>query len=217
MTEEEKLSATLDRTAQLHEAVAAHVDRIIPCPEKRFVVSFQAGILSLEHAMGALVLIDNGLFASGIALVRPQFETLVRGIWLLYGATEEWVDKLSEPLTVNSARQANEGPSLSEMLKKLDSSKVQPQLVDQLKQFHEVAWKALCSYTHGGIHPLSRTLTGYPAPLATDALRNSNALVSITAQLVSILSGDPENMHPIRKLYVDFADCLPLVPPPVQA
>lgn len=212
MTEEQKLAAMLDRTAQLHEAVATHLDRIIPYPEKRFVVSFQAGMLSLEHAMGALVLIGNGLCASGIALVRPQFETLVRGIWLLYGATENWVDRLGEPLTVYSARQANEGPSLSEMLKKLDSSKAQPQLVEQLKQFHEMSWKALCSYAHGGIHPLSRTLTGYPAQLATDALRNSNALVSITAQLASILSGDPANMQLVHKLHIDFVDCVPINP-----
>jgi len=209
---EEQLSAALDRTAQLHEAVAAHVNRIIPYPEKRFIVSFQAGVLSLEHAMGALVLVGNGLCASGISLVRPQFETLVRGIWLLHAATENWVDKLGEPLTVESARRANEGPMLAEMLKHLDASDAPVQLIGQLKQFRDVSWKALSSYTHGGIHPLSRTLTGYPAQLAIQALRNSNGLVCIAAQLAAILSGDPnKNMPPVRKLHVDFADCLPII------
>lgn len=217
MTEEEKLSTTLARTAQLHEAVAAHVNCVTPYPEKRFVVSFQAGMLSLEHATGALVLIGNGLCASGIALVRPQFETLVRGIWLLHAANANWVDKLTEPLTVDSARKANEGLMLADMLKQLDASDAPVQLIDQLKQFREISWKALSSYTHGGIHPLSRTLTGYPAQLAIDALRNSNALVCITAQLVSILSGDPENMRPVQKLHVDFADCVPIIKPHVES
>lgn len=214
---EEKLSATINRTAEFHEAVLEHVAGLIPVPEKRFTVSFQAGLLSLDHAVGALVLIGNGLCASSIALIRPQYESLVRGIWLLHAATDNWVDKLAEPLTVDSARLANEGPSMSDMLKQLDASKAQPQLVDQLKQFHEVLWKALCSYTHGGLHPLARALTGYPAQLAYDSLRNSNALVCLATQLVSILSGDPANMQPVRKLHVDFADCLPMIKPHVEA
>jgi hypothetical protein len=47
---EEKLLIAIDRTAQLHEAVAAHVDDVSFPSLKRFVVSFQAGLLSLDHA-----------------------------------------------------------------------------------------------------------------------------------------------------------------------
>lgn len=99
---------------------------------------------------------------------------------------------------------------LAEMLRQLEAGDAPAHLIDQLKQFRDVSWKALSSYTHGGIHPLSRTLTGYPAQLAIQALRNSNGLVCIAAQLAAILSGDPENLDPIRKLHVDFADCIPL-------
>ncbi|WP_436225620.1 DUF6988 family protein [Cupriavidus necator] len=48
-----------------------------------------------------------------------------------------------------------------------------------------------------------------PRQLAIDALRNSNALVCIAAQLASILC-DPENPQPVRQLHIDFADCVPL-------
>lgn len=207
---EEKLRKTIDRTAKLQEVVTEHLAGLIPFPEKRFVVSFQAGLLSLEHATGALVLIGDGLGASGLSLLRPQYESLVRGIWLLHAASDSWVDRLGEPLTVESERRANEGPMLAEMLRQLDAGDAPAHLIDQLKQFRDVSWKALSSYTHGGIHPLSRTLTGYPAQLAIQALRNSNGLVCIAAQLAAILSGDPENLGPIRKLHVDFADCIPL-------
>ncbi|CAN7213479.1 hypothetical protein LJR296_000574 [Cupriavidus necator] len=214
---EEKLRAAIDRTAQLHEAVAAHAASLIPFPEKRFVVSFQAGLLSLDHARGALMLIGNGLGTSALSLLRPQYESLVRGIWLLHAATDNWVDKLSEPLTVESARRANEGPMLAEMLKQLDASEAPAQLVEQLRQFKDVSWKALSSYTHGGIHPLARTLTGFPVQLAIDAMRNSNALVCIAAQLTAILTGDPQrNMPAVRRLHVDFADCIPITRQPGQ-
>lgn len=127
-------------------------------------------------------------------------------------ATDNWVDKLGEPLTVESARRANEGPMLAEMLKQLDASEAPAQLVDQLRQFKDVSWKALSSYTHGGLHPLARTLSGFPIQLAIDSLRNSNALVCIAAQLTAILTGDPQRSMPaVRRFHVDFADCIPII------
>lgn len=57
----------------------------------------------------------------------------------------------------------------------------------------------------------ARTVTGYPIKLTYDAMRNSNAVTALTAQLMAILSGDPENMIPIRKLHTEFFDCLPII------
>jgi len=67
------------------------------------------------------------------------------------------------------------------------------------------------SYAHGGLHPLSRTLTGYPPQLIWDVIRNSNAVVALTTQLQSILTGHPENMGPVRRMHQEFADVLPIV------
>ncbi|MGH8790539.1 MAG: DUF6988 family protein [Cupriavidus necator] len=167
--------------------------------------------MSIEHAAGALVLLGNGLYAPGFTLLRPQYESLVRGIWLLYAATENWVDKLGAALTQETAKRGNEAEGFADMLKQLESSDAPRHLIDQLKQYRDVAWKALNSYAHGGLHPLARTVSGYPPQLAIDVLRNSNALVSIAAQLAAILSGDVRNMQPVRQLHVDFADCIPVV------
>lgn len=129
----------------------------------------------------------------------------------MHAASETWIKKLSEPLTVESAKRANEGPMLAEMLKQLESSEYAPtQLVDQLKAYRDVAWKGMNSYAHGGLHPLSRVLTGYPAELTYNMVRNSNAVVCLTAQLVSILSDDRQAMEPVRRLHTDFADCIPI-------
>lgn len=67
------------------------------------------------------------------------------------------------------------------------------------------------SYAHGGLHPLARTVTGYPEELTYDVVRNSNAVVALTTQLASILSGDSRNMDPVRRFHVEFADCLPVL------
>ena len=209
---EEKLSALIDRTSLFHEAVQEHVNNLIPAEGQRCLVAFQAGVLSLEHATGALMLISQGFFPSAYTLMRPQYESLVRGIWLLHVASDAWVEKLSEPLTVESAKRANEGPMLAEMLKQLESSDTAPTLiVEQLKEYRDVTWKGMSSYTHGGLHPLSRVLTGYPAQLTYDMVRNSNAVVCLTAQLVSILSGDRHAMEPVRRFHTDFSDCIPIL------
>lgn len=209
---EEKLLQLIERTATFHERVQQHVQTLNPYPEVRFITAFQSGLLSLEHAVSALVLFEQGLFSSAIALTRPQFESLVRGIWLLHAASENWVTKLSEPLTMESAKRANEGEGLAEMLKQLEANPDAPAgIVAQLREFKEVAWKAMSSYTHGGLHPLSRTMSGYPAQLIYDVIRNGNAVVALSAQLLAILSGNPQNMAPVRQMHTDFMDILPIV------
>lgn len=209
---EEKLLQLIERTAVFHERVQQHVQTLTPYPDVRFITAFQSGLLSLEHAVSALVLFEQGLFSSAIALTRPQFESLVRGIWLLHAASENWVTKLSEPLTMESAKRANEGEGLAEMLKQLEANPDAPAgIVAQLREFKEVAWKAMSSYTHGGLHPLSRTMSGYPAQLIYDVIRNGNAVVALSAQLLAILSGNPQNMAPVRQMHKDFMDILPIV------
>jgi len=71
--------------------------------------------------------------------------------------------------------------------------------------------EAMNSYNHGGIHPLSRMRTGYPPQLTYDVVRNSNAVMALATQLVSIATGDLSRMAPVRKLHVTYADCLPLL------
>jgi hypothetical protein len=47
---EEKLSALLERPAKYHQVVLTHSGSLEPIRQDRFVVSFQAGLLSIEHA-----------------------------------------------------------------------------------------------------------------------------------------------------------------------
>jgi hypothetical protein len=205
------LVTQLTRARQFHGTVTRHVNELAPAEGERFLASFQCGLLSLEHAISAAALIDIGHFASAFALYRPQFESLVRGIWLLHAASDGWVNKLSAPLTIESAKKANEGLGMADMLTALESSEAPEHIVKQLQLYRDVTWKALNSFTHVGIHPIARTAEGYPEQLVIDSLRNSNALVSLASQLLAISSGDPDNMIPVRRFHVEFADCLPIV------
>jgi hypothetical protein len=204
----EHLDRTLDRSDELHAAVLALVQSFEPYPGLRFELSFHSVSLSMEHATAAVLLMHADMPAPAIALLRPQFESLVRGVWLMYAASESQVEKLSMPLTIETARRGDDLPMLSEMLKRLEGTPEAPaHLVAQLQAYKDIAWKALNSFTHGGIHPLSRYVTGYPPKLIFDSLCNSNGILMMAAQLLCILTGDPKNQTQWRKLIEEFTEC----------
>jgi hypothetical protein len=211
---EAKLNELLARTQALQDAAVEHARGLRPIDGLRPLVAFQAGSLVLDHSLAIRSLIADGHLPSAFALFRPQFESLVRGIWLLHAASGTWIEKFGQPLTIASAKHANEGPRFADMLKELESNPMAPShIVAQLREFKEETWKPLNSYTHGGIHPLTRLMSGYPPQLTYDALRNSNAVLALTLQLLSILTGDTRNMEPVRRMHVEFVDCFNLVPP----
>lgn len=211
----DELDKFLSRTSAFHSAVMDHVTCLAPFNEPRYVIAFQSALLATEHAAAALRLNFEGHHNSSIALMRPQFEAHLRGVWLMYAAPERWVRLLDEPLTEDSARRSNQIPMPAAMLEELNQSASAPQaVVEQLKQYSEVTWRALSSYTHGGLHPLSRVATGFPVQFVYDLQRNSNAMLALSSQLLAILTGNPAAMAPVRRLHIDFADCLPIDSPP---
>jgi hypothetical protein len=78
---------------------------------------------------------------------------------------------------------------LKEMLVQLDKSNAPDHLVQTLTHYRDITRAALNSFAHGGLHPIARTIEGYPPELAHDAIRNSNGLTTIAAQLNFIVSG----------------------------
>lgn len=209
---EKELATFLERNGQFHQRVGEILAKLAPYPEERYDLAMKSALLSIEHGAGAFALISGQLFAPGYTLLRTQFETLVRGIWFMYAASDTWIEKLSQPLTEASAEASKDALMLDKMLKALRSSEsAPPVLLDQLDACKDVIWKALNSYAHGGFHPLARFETGYPPSLSYDVLRNSNAMAALASQLAAIVTGAPQAMHPIRKLHTEFSDCLPTI------
>jgi len=202
------LEGLLSKSGELRASIAAHREHLTVYPGQRHVSSATAAAISLEHADAVLVLADVGTYASALALFRVQYEALVRGVWLLYAASDGWVEKLSAPLNTETARKGNEGPMLSKMLEELDG-KTPPAVVQQLSEFKTYSWKALSSYVHVGLHPLTRTVEGYPAVLVEQMLRQSNGLALMATMLLTILSGDPKQEGKVAKLQAEFMSCCP--------
>ncbi len=106
----DELAHTLDRSIELHEAVLELTESFEPFPGVHFELAFQSGLLSMEHATASLLLLQNEMGGPAMALLRPQFESLVRAIWLVYAASEAQVEKLAMPLTEATARRGTTCP-----------------------------------------------------------------------------------------------------------
>lgn len=164
--------------------------------------------VSLEHAESLKILLVSGNFTSAVSLLRLQYESLVRGIWALYAATDLQVEKLTADLTDQSAKRADRMPMLAEMLDKLGST-APIEATAPLEEFREYSWKPLSSYIHGGIHAISRHSKGYPESILEQALRASTGLTGVVGIFAAVLSGDQKKVSEMSSLYKEYADCLP--------
>lgn len=195
---------------------SAHLDRellafqhLVPFDESEKLRSSMVMCnISFEHAESAKMLIASGNFTSATGLVRLQYESLVRAMWLLYAASEAAISKLMCELTAVSANRANKLPMLSEMLEKLEG-KAPTEALSMLLEFKEYSWKPLSSFIHGGIHAINRHSKGYPIPLLEQVLKMSNGVSVMVAMLLVILHGGGQQVGKLPKIQKKFASCLP--------
>lgn len=208
MKSEPDIDKLLLRSAKLHEALSELLGLSLHGLQDRILASKVMCGVAFEHAESVKILIARGSFTSAFGLVRLQYEVLVRAMWLLYSASDQWVSTLLRDATSAGAEKANGLPSLSEMVKALDG-KAPAAAVDMVRDFRDASWKPLCSFVHGGFHALHRHGGGYPLQLVDQVLRISNGLSVMVGMLLVILAGGPSQDGRMPKIQKEFQDCLP--------
>ena len=175
------------------------------------MVSFPSVSLSMEHAIGAHTLIMLGMNSSGYILYRPQFETLIRGMWLLYAASDSYCEDLLKQMSLEIKIKEKDNINLTQMLKHLEKSEAPKHIIEDLIKFRDLTLKSLNSFIHGGYLPMVMTAIKYPPELSINALLNSNILVAIASLLAVILSDDQTKMELVKDLHVQFSDCIVVI------
>ena len=149
---------------------------------------------------------------SASALLRLQFEALVRSAWCLFVANVLQLDKLDRELNQQTELDAKNVAGLTDMLDAL-ARKAPPELSIPLQEFQSSSRHASNSYVHSGIHPLRRVRDGYPVALAEQLIRMSNGLLHFAYRLLASLTGSQQLMDTVTHRYKLFADCLPMARP----
>ena len=136
------LSDSLDRSKNILIYVADRLTglKIPGLPDdKRLQLAMACQHVAIEHAQSIVVLVDEKLYGSALALKRPLFEAYVRGIWLRYAATDDQVERAGRDCFPTFNTMATDIPPMR-------------RLKDQL-------WNDLCSYTHAGYMQIGARLS----------------------------------------------------------
>lgn len=136
--------------------------------------------MALEHQKSIVLLTANSLFGSAAALVRLEFEAYVRGVWLLYCASDLEIEKFKKDKLDKNFGQLIE-----------DIEKHGAFNVGTLSHVKNASWKAMNSFTHSGLYQIVRRSTAneimpnYADAELIDALETANSFGILTAIAIS--------------------------------
>ena len=136
--------------------------------------------MALEHQKSIVLLTANSLFGSAAALVRLEFEAYVRGVWLLYCASEVEIEKFKKDKLNKKFWE------LIDAIEKLEAFNV-----GTLSHVKETSLKAMNSFTHSGLYQIVRRNTAneirpnYTDEELVDALETANSFGILTAIAIS--------------------------------
>ena len=198
----------LARSRELELEVLSFLDLGTYNKSEKSEASRIACSISIEHSISLKRLIELKLFTSAIALIRLQYEAVVRSQWIYHVASESDISKVWNELTPETADAGNKLPTLSEMIKNLDNSSLSSSTLDMLKECKEYSWKPTSSFIHCGIHAVNRHDKGYPSKLIEQNIRQSNSLLFIAAMMLAQLAQNQQTANKIRTLQFYFSDDL---------
>ena len=89
MTNLDDFQSLLRRSAELHEALKAVLANTEFDDSTHTILTLSTSKVVVEHGISICVLAETGNLSSANALLRSQFETLVRALWLCFAATDE--------------------------------------------------------------------------------------------------------------------------------
>ena len=160
--------------------------------------------VAIEHTMAIVVLVHETLHGSALALMRPMFEAYVRGMWLMYAATNEDIDRAGR----------DQFPSYSDIVTGLDQShhfSSRP-----FAAIKHQTWKRLCSWTHTGSQQFLARLTpqglgyNYQDSEILDALHWADMLtLPVVAAFANLTANEPlarEALGQLRRIEVCDSD-----------
>ncbi|PPV39475.1 DUF6988 family protein [Ectopseudomonas oleovorans] len=208
-----ELDQLLARSAVLEERIADFFALPLANSSPRLQSVQTLTSLGFEHATSLKHLVAARLCTSAAALLRVQYESLVRALWVLYCASDAKAEQLLADLTHENAKTSSKIPMLSGMLEDIEK-KAPHAPVDKLKEFKHYAWRPLSSFVHGGIHAVNRHGRGFPLELVHMQVRHSNGLLGIAGNLLLIIAGVPPEQQVMTRLYAEFSDCFPPINPP---
>lgn len=204
-----KLLTILARSEALHRALGEAVGEIhVNELDRRASVTMDALMVANQHGEALRALLDMDLGVSGVAMLRLQYEAVLRAVWTLWAANEQDLNKLSAPLTPATIKAANSLGMANDLLKAIEAAQAPDDLKRSLREIRTSSWDVLNSYVHAGLHPLRRHDTTQEHEMTT-SLRMSNGLSAISCGLITVVGQQPARQRDINIVCLAHPECMP--------
>lgn len=192
----------VQRSQAFHNAILDALGERVPANDRSRITLALCGI-AFSHGHGvAAMLVGNPTVA--MALVRLNYEALVRANWVLFGADEVWVETFAGTVVDNNEP---DFPRIGTMLDRIAEVPA-CRLATALSELKQRAWSAMNSYTHGGQRQVARYLGGYDDDMLEEVMRTVNALVWYGARTAFHAGEDEEVGRQLLGVYDAFQDCM---------
>jgi hypothetical protein len=210
----EKLETILEKSLAFHEDLGQLWAACSMPDDKRSMIAVGFCSIVREHVLSQQRLLTTGFDITAMTLVRPAFESLIRAIWMLKGASDEWVDRFLTPHATgaDASRETVMGPPVDSMLATIE--KHHPAFVHgALKGLKDTTWSPMHSYVHGGVRPVLQALVGCPEPQQVAVVLNGNGFALLATNVMLMACEGPAGvLHRIQRHHLA---CLPPMTPVV--
>ena len=205
---DQRLQSMIDMSFKLNDEIALLVGDAKAPVGRRAVLATAMCTVAIDHGSGQRLLVMTDHVVTALALVRVQFEALIRATWMLHGATDEWLERFTTPKAPEDNDETVMGPPVQSMLKAIDTS-APPFVGKMLREFKNATWKPMNSFVHGGVHAVVNALVDTPPDKLVSLLRNANGMSFLAAQILVIASNDPSLAGRIRSIQMANVGALP--------
>lgn len=143
-----KIDQLLLKSFALHDWLSHRLHDLEISTSKRARLAVGCYDQVFEHHFAICLLLRSKVYGSAFALVRPVFEGFVRGVWLKNSASDSELEKYyGDTLDLKFWQ-------LLERVEKFPGFES-----GMLTDLKKSSWKAMSSYTHGGVLQASRRYT----------------------------------------------------------
>jgi len=204
---EDQLLKVLDRSDQFEDAIRRATSFDGALQSRGAALALGQALHSMELARAHRVLLREGLDASAMALVRVQFESTTRAVWLAGAATAQQHASFSSPASDGALKGTNQGPTVDDMLKAVGRGPA-AHLAAALQVLKDASWRAMNHYSHGSLIAVVQAMAPRQTGKLTSAVLNSNAMMLMAAN-VSLISTAHRSTAILLEITSRFGDCLP--------
>jgi hypothetical protein len=156
--------------------------------------------VAIEHQTAIALLCDFHLFGSMYAMIRVLIESVIRGLWILYCATDEELDRF-ETHGIDKY--------FGDLIKEIENVIGDDRLT--LSQMKTNAWNALNDFTHTGYiqitrwHGNGKLGSNYPEEDVIKCINAAGAYGLIASMQLSLMAKQEDFAKAHLKKITDFA------------